>query len=275
MYSWEFNALSIVMRNEKNGAMELKVTLIQTNPEWKKKEVNLRRISGLMENQPESDVVLLPEMFSTGFSMDVEELAENMSGMTVTWMMERASALQSVVAGSLIAREAGHFYNRLVWARPDGKLQWYDKHHLFTMGEEHHHYSPGKQRVTVEWKGWKIRLLVCYDLRFPVWARNHDDYDLLVYLANWPTARHQVWKSLLKARALENQCYCAGVNRVGIDGKGISHTGDSAVITPRGDTSWLGDQETSRTFTLNLEELKKFRKKFPVLNDRDRFDIEF
>ena len=254
--------------------MELKVTLVQADLEWKNKNANLERISGMMEKVTDSDLFLLPEMFSTGFSMDADELAEEMAGPTVSWMKSKAASLQAVVAGSLVIACQGHFYNRLVWARPDGQVEWYDKHHLFTMGEEHLFYSPGNRRVTVEWKGWRIRLQVCYDLRFPVWSRNHDEYDLLIYLSNWPSARHAVWKTLLQARALENQCYCAGVNRIGTDGKGIAHSGDSALVTPRGEATWLGDGETSRTFVLNLAELHRFREKFPVLTDRDRFYVE-
>ncbi len=160
--------------------MNLTVSLVQANVVWKNKSVNLEKFSGMMENLPPGDVIMLPELFSTGYSMEVEELAEEMSGMTVAWMKDKAATLKAVIAGSLVIGEEGHFYNRLVWVRPDGKIEWYDKHHLFTMGEEHLHYFPGNRRVTVEWKGWKIRLQVCYDLRFPLWSRNHDGYDLLM-----------------------------------------------------------------------------------------------
>ena len=255
--------------------MDLKVTLVQLNHSWKNKSENFAKVSGMIDQLPETDVVLLPEMFATGFSMDVDELAEEMTGTTVSWMKEKAASLNAVVAGSLIVNEGGRYLNRLVWALPDGEIDWYDKRHLFTMGEEHLWYSPGNRRVTVERKGWKIRLQVCYDLRFPVWSRNHDGYDLLVYLSSWPSARHQVWKTLLQARALENQCFCAGVNRTGEDGNGITHSGDSGLITPKGETAWLGNGEATRTFILSRSELDRFREKFPVLKDRDSFKINY
>jgi omega-amidase len=253
--------------------MDLKVTLVQPDLVWENKAANLEKISGMLVNLAQTDLIVLPEMFTTGFSMKVKELAELMEGPSVNWMKAKASELQAVVAGSLIIEENGSFYNRLVWARPDGNLQWYDKRHLFSMGEEHLHFTPGSQRITVEWKGWKIRLLICYDLRFPVWSRNHDDYDLLIYTANWPSARHDVWKNLLAARALENQCYSIGVNRVGEDGMGIAYKGDSVCIDARGKTTWLGDGETTRTFSLSHEELQAFREKFPLLRNRDVFSL--
>jgi omega-amidase len=254
--------------------MELKVTLVQPDLIWENKTANLNKISVMLENLEETDVILLPEMFSTGFSMNVEEMAEEMNGPNVTWMKEMAVSNKAVVAGSLIISEECKFYNRLVWAQPDGQVQWYNKKHLFSMGEEHLHFTPGDQRITVKWKDWKIRLLVCYDLRFPVWSYNNDEYDLLVYVANWPSARHQVWKNLVVARALENQCYCIGVNRVGTDGMGLNYLGDSALVTPRGEATWLGNKETNRTFTLALDDLHLFREKFPVLKDQDRFILK-
>jgi predicted amidohydrolase len=254
--------------------MELKVTLVQTDLVWENKNANLDHISRMLEEPGTTDLILLPEMFSTGFSMDAGKLAESMDGKTVAWMAGKASKLGAVVAGSLIIRENGHFYNRFVWARPDGEHQWYDKRHLFSMGGENRHYTSGNKRVTVEWRGWKIRLMICYDLRFPVWSYNQDDYDLLVYTANWPAARQQVWKKLLVARAIENQCHCAAVNRVGTDGSGLSYNGDSGMISPRGEAVWLGDAGTIRTFSISLTELHAFRNKFPVLRDRDVFNIE-
>jgi len=213
-------------------------------------------------------------MFTTGFSMQVEKLAEEMQGPTVKWMLGKASEFDAVITGSLIIRENNSFFNRMVWVEPDQQVRWYDKKHLFTMGEEHLNYSSGNRRVTLDWKGWKFRLLICYDLRFPVWSRNNDDYDVLVYAANWPSAKHQVWKTLLVARALENQCYCIGANRVGKDEMGLNYSGDSAFISPRGEAAWLGNAETSLTFSLSPDDLRPFRKKFPVLKDRDRFLLE-
>jgi omega-amidase len=251
--------------------MSLSVTLVQPDSIWEGKTANLGKISKMLEKLELTDLILLPEMFSTGFSMHVETLAESMEGPTIAWMKEKAFGRQAVVAGSLIIQENGCYFNRLVWAQPDGKLQWYDKRHLFSMGEEHLHFTPGNQRVTVEWNGWKIRLLICYDLRFPVWSRNHDDYDLMIYTANWPSARHHVWKNLLTARALENQSYCIGVNRIGKDGMGLEYLGDSGCIDARGEAVWLGSEEKIQTFTLSKEQLHGFREKFPILKDRDGF----
>ena len=254
--------------------MKLKITLIQPDLIWESKPANLAKISGLIDDLESTDLIVLPEMFATGFSMNVKELAEEMNGPTVQWMMQQASRLNVAIAGSLIIREKKAVYNRLILVSPDQTFQCYDKRHLFSMGEEHLHFSSGNKRITANLKGWKIRLLICYDLRFPVWSRNHDDYDLLLYAANWPSARHHVWKNLLVARALENQCYCIGVNRIGNDGIGLLYLGDSAFISPRGDASWLGDNETVRTFTLSREDLLSFRQKFPLLPGRDRFLLE-
>jgi omega-amidase len=253
--------------------MEMKVTLVQPDLVWEDKTANMEKISNMLEKSESTDLILLPEMFSTGFSMHVETLAETMEGPTISWMKEKANEKQAVVAGSLIIAENGSYFNRLVWAQPDGKLNWYDKRHLFSMGEEHLHFTPGNRRVTVDWKGWKIRLLICYDLRFPVWSRNHNDYDLLIYMANWPAARHHVWKNLLTARALENQSWCVGVNRVGKDGMELEYAGDSGCIDARGEAVWMGDIETSRTFTLSLNNLHAFREKFTILKDRDSFTL--
>lgn len=253
---------------------DLKISIVQFSPEWENREANLERCDALLGHAGNSSVVLLPEMFPTGFSMNAEALAEPMDGRTVVWMKSAASRMNSVISGSLMIREGGKFFNRLLWVTPDGDVQWYDKRHLFSMGEEHLHFSPGKERITLEWQGWKIRPLICYDLRFPVWSRNHDDYDLLIYLANWPSARHHVWKNLLVSRALENQCWCVAVNRTGVDGMNLSYLGDSAVIDPRGNAQWLGGSEAVQTFTLSHQALVEFRKKFPVLLDRDNFMIE-
>lgn len=251
----------------------LNISIIQFSPEWENREANLERCDRLIGQAQNSSVILLPELFSTGFSMNVEVLAERMDGITVEWMKSAAVRMNSVISGSLIIREGMKFFNRLLWVTPDGNIQWYDKRHLFTMGEEHLHFSPGKERVTLEWQGWKIRPLICYDLRFPVWSRNHDDYDLLIYLANWPSARHHVWKNLLVSRAIENQCWCVAVNRTGSDGMNLDYLGDSAVIDPRGNAQWLGDSQIVSSFTPSYQDLVKFREKFPVLLDRDNFLI--
>jgi predicted amidohydrolase len=253
--------------------MGLRVTVVQPSLAWENPAANREHISRLIEMAGNTDVILLPEMFTTGFTMSSALLAEEMDGPTVTWMREKAEECQAVLAGSLIIRDNGCYFNRLVWAAPGQGPLWYDKRHLFTMGGEPLYFTPGQQRVTMTWKGWNIRLLICYDLRFPVWSRNHDGYDLLIYVANWPAARHHVWKALPLARAIENQCYCLAVNRVGSDGMGLHYLGDSMMITPKGDTTLMGDKESVHTFSLSLEELQAFRDKFPVLNDKDRFGV--
>lgn len=253
--------------------MELRVTVVQANLVWENPPANRKRLARMMEMAGSTDLILLPETFSTGFTMNTPQFAETMEGPTVNWLRQKAEELQSAVAGSLIINDNGEYVNRLVWASPECELQWYDKKHLFTMGGEPLHFSSGNRRVTLEWRGWRIRPLICYDLRFPVWSRNHDDYDLLIYLANWPSARHQVWKTLPLARAIENQCYCIGVNRTGTDGGGLTYLGDSMMVTPKGETTCAGEGETVRTFTLSLQELKAFRKKFPLLGDRDTFSL--
>lgn len=249
------------------------LSLVQCSPLWEDKKANLDHLEDTFSQLPETDLILLPEMFATGFTMNVQEMGETMDGPVVTWMKSQASSRNAVVAGSCIIAAEGGFFNRLVWAFPDGAVRHYDKKHLFSMGEEHLYYTPGRERVTISWKGWRIRPLICYDLRFPVWSRNQDDYDLLVYLANWPSPRHHVWKTLLVARALENQCWCAGVNRTGTDGMNLNYSGDSGLIDPRGKAVWLGDAPCTHTTILDKADLISFREKFPVLKDRDMFNI--
>ncbi len=252
---------------------ELKIALIQYAPLWEQKSGNLDYCNRIMKGMHGIDIVVLPEMFTTGFSMNVKALAEPMGGLTVQWMKEKARETGAAIAGSMIIEENGKFYNRFLWVTSDGNVQYYDKRHLFAIGNENLHYTAGSQRVTIEWKGWKIRPLICYDLRFPVWSRNHDDYDLLLYVANWPSPRHHVWKNLLISRAIENQCWCVAVNRIGSDGIGLNYLGDSAIIDARGNASFLGYRECVETFSLSWQELHDFRAKFPILMDRDEFII--
>lgn len=252
----------------------LTVTLVQFDPVWEDKKANLEKLSSIMGNLGRCDLVVLPEMFSTGFSVNPVGLAEEMDGPTVGWMAEKASRLQAVVAGSLIIREKEDFYNRLIWMTPDKKAGWYDKKHLFSMEKEHLIFSPGNKRVTVEWMGWKIRLLICYDLRFPVWCRNNDGYDILLCVASWPSSREQAWKSLLIARAIENQCFTLGVNRIGADGSGIKHGGRSGIVDPHGKAVWLEETTVTGTFCLSCAELCSFRENFPVLKEMDRFVLK-
>jgi predicted amidohydrolase len=253
----------------------LRVTLVQTELVWQDPPANRRNLAahfrGLLGH---TDLVVLPEMFSTGFSMDAEALAEEMDGPTVGWMREEAAALGCVITGSLIVRDGGSYHNRLVWARPDGGVEHYDKRHLFRMAGEQQHYTAGARRLVVEIKGWRICPMVCYDLRFPVWSRSRDDYDALLYVANWPQRRASAWATLLRARAIENLCYVVGVNRVGRDGNGATYAGDSVAI------DFLGQPLTSEgggdrveTAVLDLESLAGYRRSFPAQLDADRFEI--
>ena len=227
-----------------------------------------------------TEVVLLPEMFSTGFSMKPKVLAENMNGETVQWMKKVAAENKIILAGSVIIEEDDHFYNRLIWMLPNGKYGVYDKRHRFAFAGEDEHYTAGNKRLIASVKGWRINLLVCYDLRFPVWARQSSgedglEYDVLVYVANWPERRVHAWKTLLQARAIENQCYVVGVNRVGDDGNEIHYTGESMVIDPLGEVLYQKkDEEDIFTITLDKTQLDTIREKFPFWKDADRFNLE-
>jgi predicted amidohydrolase len=259
----------------------LSITTIQSNLIWEEKAANLRmleqKIAGIEEK---TEIVVLPEMFNTGFSMRPEALAETMEGETVEWMKRVSRENGIVLTGSLMIEEAGNYFNRLVWMLPNGQYGHYDKRHLFAFGEEDKHYSPGSKRLIASVKGWKINLLVCYDLRFPVWARQKNteagaEYDVLIYVANWPERRSHAWKTLLCARAIENQCYVVGVNRVGSDGKNVYHSGNSLVIDPLGQVLYhMADEEDVNTITLQKEMLEDVRSKFPFWKDADSFNIE-
>lgn len=253
----------------------LRVTLLQSHLFWEDKVANLAHFDQKLQLIKQAiDLVILPEMFSTGFSMQAKKLAEPMTGPTVTWLKEKAKQLDAVITGSFICFEEGHYYNRLVWMEPDGHYSTYDKRHLFTLAKEQNHYTAGKKRVIVTLKGWKIMPLICYDLRFPVWSRNDLGYDLLLYVANFPERRTQAWTSLLTARAIENQCYTIGVNRIGEDGNGISHSGASTVIDYNGQVRYLVTHtEDTFTISLSLSEQQNFRNKLRFLADQDRFQI--
>lgn len=252
---------------------KLKITIIQPDIVWEDIQANLDKYTAMISGVRETDVIVLPEMFTTGFSMKIEELKEPMDGLGVSWLKQLAKEKQAAVVGSLIIEENEKVYNRAVWVLPDGNFSIYDKHHLYTMGQEAEHYTAGNTKTIVEYKGWKFCPLICYDLRFPVWARNAEDYDVLIYMANWPSPRHHVWKNLLVARAVENQCYCIGCNRTGSDGAGLNYLGDSAMVSPKGFTKFMGEQEGIQTFEISYGELDDFRKSFPLLNDRDQFKI--
>jgi len=257
----------------------LSVTAIQTGLFWEDKPANLKMLESKIDSITGTEVIILPEMFSTGFSMNPEPLAETMDGETVLWMKELAAKKRVILTGSIIIAEDGHYYNRLLWVLPNGTLGYYDKRHLFSYAGEDEHYTAGKKRLIASVKGWRINLQICYDLRFPVWARQtpleQPEYDVLIYVANWPQRRNTAWKTLLQARAIENQCYVAGVNRVGDDGNGIYHSGDSMIIDPLGAVLYQkAEEEDIHTITFNKEILADIRAKFPFWKDGDSFLLE-
>jgi omega-amidase len=261
---------------------KLKITLSQSSLYWHDIDANLAMMEEkIWQIGQETDLIVLPEMFSTGFTNAAPELAEPMNSKTFRWMKQQAKQTRAVVTGSFIARDGKDLYNRLLWMQPDGEFATYDKKHLFRMSEEHEIYSAGKERLVVEWRGWKICPLICYDLRFPVWSRNlmlEDEslsYDLLLYVANWPASRSQVWRTLLQARALENLSYCVGLNRIGEDGMNIAYNGQSLVYNYKGEVvADLSDQDAIVTIELSKTALRDFRKKFPAYLDADSFTVK-
>ncbi len=254
---------------------DLELALIQTTLAWQDPATNRGHFAALLQQARGADLVVLPEMFSTGFSMDSATLAEPEDGPSTQWLCEQAQQIGAVITGSLIIQTAdGSYRNRLLWARPDGSVAHYDKRHLFRMAGEHKHYRAGEQQVVLELKGWRVRPLICYDLRFPVWSRVAADTDLLLYTANWPAARRQHWNRLLPARAIENLCYVAAVNRIGEDGKGFAYSGDSQVLDFQGD-SLLAAEAADGVFrvTLKAAELAAYRQRFPAHLDADGFQL--
>jgi omega-amidase len=257
-------------------ADNLTLTLIQTNLHWQNAEANRAMLEEkIWQIGQKTDLIILPEMFTTGFSMQASELAEPMNLHTFKWLKQMAKQTEAVIMGSYIVQENGNYFNRLIWMQPDGEFAHYDKRHLFRMAEEHQTYTGGLQKIIQTLQGWRICPLICYDLRFPVWSRNVNlEYDLLVYVANWPQARNVAWSSLLQARAIENLSYCVGVNRVGTDGKGIYYSGDSAVIDFKGTHLFQkADEEAIFTITLVKNDLLEYRQKFPANLDADKFEI--
>lgn len=237
---------------------------------WGDCQGNVRRADAMIDNAPEADLYILPEMFSTGFAADPEGMAESENGKTVEWMRRKAVAKDAAIAGSLAIKSGERYFNRLYFVKPDGEVTTYDKRHLFSYAGENLHYTRGEERVIVEWRSVRIMLQVCYDLRFPVFSRNHGDYDMIIYVASWPTSRIKVWDTLLHARALENQCYVAGVNRVGHD-PNCAYCGNSLIISPYGeDLAVCGSgEESAKMAEIDMEMLRSFRKKFPVIDDAD------
>jgi omega-amidase len=256
----------------------LRVALIQQPLAWQDPVANRAHFAALLAPLAgRTDLVVLPETFTTGFSMQVEKVAEPAGGPSCEWLLHVAGRLDAAVTGSVITADAGRYYNRLLWATPGGAVRHYDKRHLFRMGREHQHFTPGRDAWSVSWRGMRICPLVCYDLRFPVYSRRRPelDYELLLYVANWPAPRTDAWRQLLRARAIENQAYVIGVNRVGADGNGVPHTGDSAAINFLGQPlAEAGDVPEIINVELDTGPLAAFREKFPAHLDADRFTLE-
>jgi omega-amidase len=256
----------------------LQVTILQLDLAWENPSANRLKIDEWLQlADGRTDIVFLPEMFSTGFTMNVSDLAEPMDGETIQWMKARSKSYQTALCGSLIIIENEQFFNRLVFVEPTGEMHFYNKRHLFTMGNEESHFVQGTERLIIAYKGWRICPLICYDLRFPVWARNRNEYDVLFYSASWPKERTDVWNTLLKARAIENQSYVVGANRVGVDGNSIGYSGNSQLIDPKGNVL-ASTEEYAENFVsarFSYSELIKFRSDFPVLNDADTFSIGY
>jgi omega-amidase len=259
--------------------VKLRVTLVQQSLAWQNPAANRDHFDALLAPlTSNTDLIVLPEMFPTGFSMDVEKLHESPNGPTAQWLEAKARELNTAITGSLIVKDGERYYNRLLWAAPDSDLLHYDKRHLFRMAKEHDHFTPGgRVALTVQWRSFNICPLVCYDLRFPVYSRRRQglEYDVLIYVASWPAARRQAWRALLRARAIENQAYVIGVNRIGQDGNGIGYCGDSVVHDYLGEpVAELADESAVTTVELDGDALRAFRERFPAHLDADRFTLD-
>lgn len=261
----------------------LTFSLVQTNLHWENRAANIAMLEKkILALNQKTEVIVLPEMFTTGFSMQPTLFAEKMDGETIQWMKKMAAQKKAIITGSLMIEENGKYFNRLIWMLPNGQMGYYDKKHLFAYANEDKHYTPGQKRLIASVKGWKINLMICYDLRFPVWSRQQKanatqdglEYDVLMYVANWPEKRSHMWRTLLQARAIENQCYSIGVNRVGEDGSGFHYVGDSMVVSPLGEILYhQSNQEDVYTITLEKTELENVREKLPFWKDGDSFLI--
>ncbi len=252
----------------------LKVAIVQADLLWEQKDENIKRIGKLVDSLSDKPhIVILPEMFTTGFSMNAEQMAEKPNDKTYSWMLNTAKANGFAICGSYIVQDGGKYYNRFHFVTPEGTYYTYNKRHLFTFADENLKYTPGSDRLVFEYCGWRILPQICYDIRFPVWSRNRGDYDLIINVANFPGIRRNIWTTLAKARAIENQCFVAAANRVGADGLGLYYTGDSTLIEPNGDvvSDILPGQEGIVMGEFSMAQLKKFRADFPVLNDADDF----
>ncbi|MGY5355464.1 amidohydrolase [Wenyingzhuangia sp. IMCC45467] len=252
----------------------LNITLVQSDIIWMNNLNNLENLDKQLANI-KTDLIVLPEMFSTGFCMEPSKVAETTDGLSVLWMMKTAKKLNCAVCGSLSIQEKNKYYNRFFFVTPNGIEAAYNKKHLFSFGKENEVYTPGEKSITINYKGWKIKPFVCYDLRFPVWSRNTNNYDLALYVANWPAKRSFAWNSLLTARAIENMSYVVAVNRIGIDGNELKYQGDSKVIDPLGETLIdLKESKTVRQINLKINHLEKVRDKFKFLKDADEFKLK-
>lgn len=254
----------------------MNVSIIQTGIAWEDKTHNLNHLGEIISSYNfKTDMIILPEMFNTGFSMNPENLAESPDGNTFRWMMETSRKGNFGLCGSYIVKDNDQYFNRFLFTSPENEYWYYDKRHLFTMGGEKDSLSAGNNRVVFNFREVRISPYICYDLRFPVWCRNRNDTDLMIYVANWPENRSEVWKILLRARAIENQCYVIGANRIGIDGNGIKYSGDSQIIDPKGNiiASAMVNEESCVSADLSMSNLFDFRKKFPVADDADNFTI--
>lgn len=262
---------------------DLKILALQADLAWKNPERNRLEFEKRIEKEFDSHhLIILPETYTTGFPVDPYKYAEKIDGPSISWMRKMTALFNTVITGSLLIKTGQNYANTLIWMAPDGKFEYYAKRHVFTMGGEHEKISPGKNRLNVSLMGWKIRPMICYDLRFPVWSKNHFDkksgfeYDLAIYIANWPSVRSYPWKTLLPARAIENQAYMIGLNRVGVNGPGNNYSGDSMIVDFKGAILEKGieGKEQALSITLSYNDLKEFRNKFNVGLDWDKFTIE-
>lgn len=255
-------------------ADDLTVTLVQASLVWHDAAANHARLRAQLDEAPNTDLIVLPEMFASGFSMAPRECAQSMDGPSVAWMMSLARERNAAVTGSLAIEDGGRYFNRFLFVTPDGRLQQYDKRHLFAMAGEERQYAGGSERLIATFRGWRIVPNICYDLRFPVWCRHAEGCDLMLFVANWPLPRQCAWNTLLRARAIENQCFVGGVNRVGEDANGKRYVGDSQLIGAAGDVVVAcGDQPMTVTVTLSADTLREVRKRLPFARDADTFEI--
>ncbi len=252
---------------------DLKISVIQTILHWENIEKNIKHFESKISLINGVDLIILPEMFTTGFSMKPENFAKESYETALLNLKKWAQEKNCCIVGSVMVEENEKFYNRLIFLFPDGSFKTYDKRHLFTMGEENKHYTKGNERLVLKYKNWTICPLICYDLRFPVFSRNTEEIDLYLYVANWPQAREYAWKQLLITRAIENQSYVVACNRIGEDINHITHSGHSGLINPKGEPRWIEDEKTE-TFTISKKDLLEFRTQFPVLKDADDFELK-